>query len=124
MGLLLLWAVLTLAGSVLIALPDTGPALVTMSGEHAPGLVDSAGALLVLAGFGVLLSVIVRRRQTVISYLSMRPGRLAAVTFLGGTGLGLTLAGVFTDFWWWWLIGALLMQACWLALWALASQGR
>jgi hypothetical protein len=75
-----------------------------------------------LAGFVVLLAAIVRRRQVIGRALSVQPWRLAVLAFMAGTGTGtgLLLAGVFTDFWWWWLVGMALMQIFWIALFILA----
>lgn len=118
--LLLVWVVLTGIGAVLISLPDTGPRLFAFSGEHGPGLVDGLGIMGLLAGFVVLLVAIVRRRTAIGRKLVAQPLRLAALAFMAGTGTGLLLAGVFTDFWWWWLIGMTLVQIFWMALFVLA----
>lgn len=122
--LLLVWALLTGIGAVLIALPDTGPRLFAFSGEHGPGLVDGMGIVALLAGFGVLLVAIVRRRGKIARSLGAQPWRLAVLAFMAGTGTGMLLAGVFTDFWWWWLVGATLVQVFWMALFVLAIDDR
>lgn len=123
-ALILIWAVLTGTGAVLIALPDTGPRLVEFSGEHGPGLVDGFGIVALLAGFLVLLAAIVRRRKAVGRRLAAQPWRLAVLAFMAGTGTGMLLAGVFTDFWWWWLVGMTLTQVFWVALFMLAVDDR
>ena len=121
---LLVWVVLTGIGAVLIALPDTGPRLFAFSGEHGPGLVDGLGIVALLGGFAILLAAIVRRRALIGRRLSAQPLRLAVLAFMAGTGTGLTLAGVFTDFWWWWLVGMTLMQIFWIALLVIAVNDR
>lgn len=117
----LAWFGLTVAGAILIALPDSGPRILSFSGEHGPSLVDACGALLLLAGFGVLIAGIIRGRRLVLQHLNASPRLLASCAFIAGLGLGLLTAGVFTDFWWWWLVGALALQAFWLLLWRLAE---
>jgi hypothetical protein len=119
---LALWLVLTGVGATLIALPDTDDRLITFSGEHGPSLLDSIGAIVLLIAFGLLLAGILRGRAAIAERLRSRPPQLAGLAFLGGLGLGMLIAGVFTDFWWWWLVGAGLMQMLWFALWRLAHQ--
>lgn len=110
------WAACTALGAILIALPDTGPRVLSLSGEHGPGAVDSVGAVVLLLGFGVLLSEILRRRAAILENLLARPVKIAALSFLAGVGTGLMVAGVFANFSWWWLVGALLLQGFWLSL--------
>lgn len=99
-----------------MALPDTGPRLLVFSSEHGPGAVDSVGTVLLLFGFGLIIREIYRRRAVILERLLARPVQFALRTFLAGLGIGLLMAGVFTDVWWWWLVGSLALQAFWLSL--------
>lgn len=112
-----------LAGSVIIALPDTGPRLFSFSAEHGPSLTDAVGIVVLLGGFALIPLRLVRRRAAVAAALVASPSRLAALAFVFGTGLGLLVASVFSDFWWWWLIGGLLQVGCWIALVVVADRG-
>lgn len=105
-----------LAGSLIIALPDTGPRLFSFSAEHGPSLTDTIGIVVVLGGFALIPLRLVQRRSALTAALTASPGRLALFAFVLGTGLGLLVASVFSDFWWWWLVGALLQLGCWVAL--------
>lgn len=100
----------------MIALPDTGPRVLTFSAEHGPGAVDAVGAGLLLTGFGFLLTDIWQRRRAIVERFLNRPGQLVVQAFVAGLGTGLLVAGVFTDFWWWWLVGSVILQAFWLSI--------
>jgi hypothetical protein len=113
-----------LAGSLIIALPDTGPRLYSFSTEHGPSLTDAAGIAVLLSGFSLIPIRLVRRRAAVGAKLMANPVWLAVLAFVFGTGLGLIVASVFSDFWWWWLIGGLLQVGCWIALVGLADGRR
>ena len=116
----MLWALLAGAGAILLALPDAAPAIVTLSPEHGPSFIDGLGIVGLLAGFGVLLGVILRRRAALTRSLKTRLWLVAGLAFLAGVGSGLVLAGVFTAFRAWWMVGTLLLQGFWLALAVLA----
>ncbi len=117
---MLLWALLTGTGAIILALPDAAPAIITLSPEHGPSFVDGLGIVGLLAGFGVLLGVILRRRASLTRSLKARPWLVAGLAFLAGIGSGLVLAGVFTAFRAWWMVGMLFLQGFWLALAVLA----
>ncbi|MFZ5814804.1 MAG: hypothetical protein ACOY93_05830 [Bacillota bacterium] len=121
-ALLPAWLGLTGAGAWLIARPDDNRRLLTFSEAHGLALADAAGALLLVAAFLLLLLSIARRRRRIAARLRERPAGLGVLSFLAGVGLGLLIASVFTDFWWWWLIGAVLLQLFWFALWVAGAE--
>lgn len=100
------WASCTVLGGLLLALPDRGPRLFSLSDAHGPGVVDTVGALLAAAGSALAWWWIWRDRR-----------RLAAAPLwwqlcapiAGGLGLGLVVASVFGDFPLWWAVGAVLV---------------
>lgn len=120
---LFIWFALSGIGATLIALPDSDQRLVTFSSEHGPALVDSIGALVLILASSLLITTILRGRAAVAAELLKHPSRLGGLSFLGGLGLGLLIAGVFTEFWWWWLVGAGLIQVLQLVLWGVAFTG-
>lgn len=65
-----------------MALPDTAPSIISLSPEHGPSFVDGLGIVGLLAGFGVLLGVVLRRRAALTHSLKTRPWLLAGLAFL------------------------------------------
>jgi hypothetical protein len=85
-----------------------GPVLVPISPGHGLSLVDVVALVPLLAGTGLLAGGLWRRRQRLDAALTRWPWSARAGAFLGGLGLGLLVASVFT-FFWWWAIGAALL---------------
>lgn len=100
------WAICTLLGGALLALPDDGPRLISFSDAHGPGLLDTIGAVLALAGSALAWWWIWRDRRR----MSAAPlwWQITA-PIAGGLGLGLVVASVFGDFALWWAVGAVLV---------------
>jgi hypothetical protein len=101
-AVLIWWFVCSCLGVALIALPDSGPRLLTFSRAHGPGMVDSLGIVLLLLGTGLLWGYLWRRRA---DFKPFPP----SWAFLGGVGCGLLLASVAADFGLWWAGGAALL---------------
>jgi hypothetical protein len=101
------WLAWSAVGVALIALPDTGPRLLTFSGAHGPGLLDTVGVVLLLVGTAFLWRHLWLRRA---AFTPLHP----LWTFIAGLGAGLVIASVLGDFGAWWAVGAavlLLIQA-------------
>ena len=62
------FALLACPGLVLVALPDDGPRLFSLSDAHGPSALDSAGLVLVIAAWLVLLTPAWRRRHLIIRH--------------------------------------------------------
>ena len=84
-----------IGGGVLVAVPDEGLRLVSVSREHGPGLLDAVGALLATAGSLLLLWGLWARRRVLASRSGTAPFQLAVFTL--GIGLGLLVASVFSE---------------------------
>jgi hypothetical protein len=108
---LALWAGLTLAGGLLVALPDDDRRVFSLSQGHGPAALDLAGMGLVLAALGFYAAGLVLGRRG----LRARDAAVAAALYLPATALAAW--SVATDAGAWWLLGvagALGAQA-WLA---------
>jgi hypothetical protein len=106
-----------LLGVAVIALPDTGPRVVTFSETHGPSALDAVGVVLLLAAWVPVPVLLVRRRRLI------RPGawRAAAVTaVLAGAALVVAIRG---DLPWWQVPGVALLLVQ-LALVREALRGR
>ncbi|GIH08942.1 hypothetical protein Rhe02_70090 [Rhizocola hellebori] len=111
------FALVSAAGAVIVALPDSGPRL-EISQAHGPGIVDLAGIALLLSGSGILWWYLWTARAS----LSRSPARLQHAWIFGtGLGAGLILASVANDFAGWWAIGATALLAVQLSLFATAK---
>jgi nitrate reductase gamma subunit len=105
---LAIWLASSAVGGLVIALPDTGPRLFSLSEAHGPSLVDGAGIAIVLGGYAWFLRTLVRHRATA-KHLPTSHATLLGLAF--GLGLGLVIASVASDFGQWWAVGAFLAFA-------------
>ena len=117
----LLWAVCSVIGGAIVALPDSGPRLFTLSRAHGPSAVDSIGVLVLLAGWSVPVLAVWQRRERVAHYIGTPVGGLAL--FALGCGAGLLVASVGSDYVYWWVIGVVLLVAGQLLVASMASTG-
>ena len=101
---LLVWLVCSTAGAIIIALPDAGPRLVSLSETHGFSAFDALGIALVLFGWAVFLLAIWQRRGRLLARATV--GGLLAGAFGLGLGTGLVIASVAADYARWWVIGA------------------
>ena len=103
----LVFALLAGPGLGLVALPDDGPRLFSLSDAHGPSALDGAGLVLVIAGWLVLLSPAWRRRHLITCHAGHPLFDLGVGLF--GLGIGLVVASVVSDFAGWWAVGAALL---------------
>jgi len=96
-------------GAAVVAVPDSGPRLFSISSAHGPSAVDLVGILVMLAGWSVFLWALWGAR-----HLARRTGSRPLISCVAGIGLGLLVASV-TDYPQWWVIGALLLVVAQLA---------
>lgn len=99
-----IWAILNVAGIVLIALPDAGNRVFSISPGHGPAPFDLAGAVLLTAGW-VILDLWTWRHRSALR--SPNGGRsLWVLSFLAAAGAVLIAWSVSQDEGTWWLLGA------------------
>jgi hypothetical protein len=112
------WLFLSLAGTVLIALPDPDRRLFSISESHGPGVMDLVGALVLATGWAILDVRIWRGRHRLLAL--RRPLLLLLVVAALG---GALLVGwsVERDAGLWWLLGVALLAGAQLAAAILAT---
>ncbi len=118
---LFIWLTLSAAGAAIIALPDAGPRLVSLSESHGPSARDAAGVLIVILGWCVYLVALWRQRQKLAS--RMRSRYQVGGAFALGLGAGLVTASVASDYAYWWVVGVADLLAVQLLLAYLVSSG-
>jgi hypothetical protein len=105
---------LAVVGTGIIALPDTGPRIVSLSETHGPSLLDAVGVVLVLAAWVPVPIVLIRRRRLIRRSTWAAAGVVALVA---GAALAVAIRG---DLAWWWLpilvLLALQLALVWRAL--------
>lgn len=94
------------AGIGIVALPDSGPRLFSLSAAHGPSRVDALGVMLLVIGWLVLLA----SAPSAGGAQWVRSHR-GSIGFAVGCGAGLLVASILSGFAWWWLVGAVLL-AC------------
>lgn len=96
---MIVWAALSVVGVAVVALPDDGPRLFTLSETHGPSTPDLIGIVLLLLGWAVFLSALWRARSAV-----RVPPRSTALATVAAAGV---LAwSVLTDSGLWWIAAA------------------
>lgn len=118
---LTMWLVCSTIGGAVIALPDDGPRLFSISDAHGPSAVDAAGIAVLLGGWLFFLAALFQRRSALQHQLASRPANLFA-PFAIGLSIGLVVASVAGDFGGWWIVGAVLLVGAQLWLAALANR--
>jgi drug/metabolite transporter (DMT)-like permease len=110
------WAglVLLVVGVVLVALPDTNDRIFSLSPQHGPAAVDLLGAVLLCAGWALLLATTAGPWRRVRAVFATGAG--AAIAAVAGLGVGLVVASVLHQFEQWWLVGAVAASVAQLAL--------
>ncbi|MBT2497745.1 hypothetical protein J7E25_01410 [Agromyces sp. ISL-38] len=117
--ILIAWLAALVAGSILVALPDTGAPLIRISRTHGPGLLDVVGISVITIGVVTLWWWLIRRRRTIAA----RVGRRGVLV------LALVLVLAFAEVIWsvladngpWWIVGATVAMVVQLV--ALATSG-
>ena len=102
----LAFALLACPGLVLVALPEDGPRLFSLSDANGPSALDGAGLVLLIAAWLVLC---LRRGGGVTWSRHVGHALFDLGVGLFGLGIGLVVASVVGDFAGWWAVGAALL---------------
>jgi hypothetical protein len=100
---------LVTVGSVIVALPDDGPRLFSISRDHGPSVLDGVGTSLVLAGWLLVVATVWSRRRRIRT--RARPLAVVASVASFACGIGLIAWSVSGNHGGWWALGILLAAA-------------
>lgn len=100
---LLSWVVLSAVGVLVLAVPDDGPRLVSLSEVHGPSALDAVGILILLTGWAAFLAPLLAARHRID-----HAAAFALVVFAGSV---LVLWSVATDTGVWWVLGVGMLVA-------------
>lgn len=104
------WAALSLLGGALVALPDSGERVFSVSATHGPAWLDLAGICLLLLGLAAFVGGAWRGRHHVSRAMAWGAGTaFAAGNLLSAWSVGTDAAS-------WWIAGVGLAAAAQLAL--------
>ena len=95
------------AGFVIVALPDSGKRLFSISKDHGPSLQDSIGLAFILIAYVWFVKEAWKRRGRILKYKHLLSFRI--ILFLFVAGLGLIIVSVVNDYGYWWVYGAVLL---------------
>ena len=96
-----LWVAGTALGTAVLALPDTGPRVFSLSGTHGPSVIDLVGISLLVGTWLPTAALIWSSRRDVRN----RRGLLA----LAAVGLLVLVVTITSDLGWTWIVGALIL---------------
>jgi uncharacterized membrane protein YidH (DUF202 family) len=99
--------ILVAAGVMIVALPDNGKRLFSLSRDHGPSLQDAIGLILVFIGYGWFLKQAWNRRAKILQYRNRLSFKL--VLPIIPIGIALTIIPVLNDYSYWWVCGAMIL---------------
>ena len=104
---IILMLILIAAGIVIVALPDSGRRIFSISRAHGPSLQDAMGLVLVFIGYTWFLIQAWKQREKILQYKNRLSFKLiASLTIVGIT---LIIVSVINDYGYWWLCGAVIL---------------
>lgn len=106
---MVVWLALSVAGAAVIALPDDGPRVVSISQTHGPAARDLVGIGVLLLGWAIFLVALWRVHAAISA-----PPLLAAAGVAGGGAV--VVWSVLADAGMWWVAGAAILVG--VQLWA------
>jgi uncharacterized membrane protein YidH (DUF202 family) len=99
--------ILVTAGIVIVALPDSGERLFSISRDHGPSMQDAIGLVLLFIGYAWFLVQTWRRREKLFQYKNRLSFRLVPLFVV--IGIVLIVVSVINDYGYWWICGAILL---------------
>lgn len=116
----IVWASANAVGIALVALPDTGPRIVSFSQAHGPSILDAAGSLLAIAGWACLEAAIWRRRER-LRELPWETRALAGGLIVAGVAI--LIPTIAFSLGAWWVLGVAVLVSVQLAAAIVVSRG-
>jgi len=95
------------AGILVVALPDKGKRLFSISKAHGPSLQDVIGLVLVFIGYGWFLKQAWKRKDKILRHKSRLSFKIIPPLLL--TGIVLIVVSVIHDYGYWWVCGAVIL---------------
>jgi uncharacterized membrane protein YidH (DUF202 family) len=99
--------ILIVAGIVIVALPDNGERLFSLSRDHGPSLQDALGLILVFIGYGWLLTQAWKRREKILQYKDRLSFKVIPLLLV--ISIVLIIVSVINDYGYWWVCGAAIL---------------
>ena len=104
---IMLMLILIAAGIVIVALPDSGRRIFSISRAHGPSLQDAMGLVLVFIGYTWFLIQAWKQREKILQYKNRLSFKLIASLMI--VGITLIIVSVINDYGYWWLCGAVIL---------------
>ena len=111
------WLLGSAAGVAILALPDTGERVFSISATHGPSAIDLVGMVLVVGSWLPIAALLPAMWRT--SRRARRPATVLAV--VGAAALAVTIGG---DLGWTWMVAVAMLVAAQAALIVEASRGQ
>jgi hypothetical protein len=99
--------ILIIAGIVIVALPDSGERLFSISRDHGPSMQDAVGLILMFIGYAWFLRQTWRRREKLFQYKNRLSFRLIPPFIV--IGIVLIIVSVINDYGYWWVCRAIIL---------------
>jgi len=99
--------ILITAGIAIVALPDNGVRLFSISNDHGPSLQDAIGLVLVFVGYGWFLIQVWKQRAKILQYKNRFSFKLIPPLLV--IGIALIIVSVVNDYGYWWVCGAIIL---------------
>ena len=99
--------ILVIAGIVIVALPDSGERLFSISSDHGPSMQDAIGLILVFIGYAWFLVQTWRRREKLFQYKNRLSFRLILPMIV--VAIVVVVVSIINDYGYWWICGAVIL---------------
>ncbi len=99
--------ILITAGIVIVALPDNGMRLFSISNDHGPSLQDAIGLVLVFVGYGWFLAQAWKQRRKILQHKDRFSFKLILPLLV--IGIAVIVVCVINDYGYWWVCGAIIL---------------
>jgi tellurite resistance protein TehA-like permease len=95
------------AGIVIVALPDSGERLFSISRDHGPSMQDAIGLILIFIGYAWFLRQTWRRREKLFQYKNRVSFKLILPMIV--VAIVVVIISIINDYGYWWVCGAIIL---------------